>query len=66
MSIESPRGELGTYVISDGTPNPYRCKLRPPSLHAAALLPYLAPGSSVSDIVATLGSLDFILGEVDR
>lgn len=66
VSIESPRGELGTYVVSDGTPNPYRCKLRPPSLHAAALLPYLAPGSSVSDIVATLGSLDFILGEVDR
>jgi NADH-quinone oxidoreductase subunit D len=65
-SIESARGELGTYVISDGSPNPYRCKLRPPSLHAASLLPYLAPGSSVSDIVATLGSLDFILGEVDR
>ncbi len=65
-SIESPRGELGTYVISDGTPKPYRLKIRPPSLHAASLLPYLGPGAMVSDIVATLGSLDFILGEVDR
>lgn len=66
VAIESPRGELGTWVIADGTDKPYRCKIRPPSLHAVALLPYLAPGATVSDIVMTLGSLDPILGEVDR
>ena len=65
-SIEGPRGELGTWVIADGTDKPYRCKIRPPSLHAVALLPYLAPGSNLSDIIVTLGSLDPILGEVDR
>ena len=66
VAIESPRGELGTYVVSDGSPHPYRCKIRPPSLHAVALLPYLCSGLTVSDIVVTLGSLDPILGEVDR
>ena len=65
-AIESPRGELGTWVVADGTDKPYRCKIRPPSLHAVALLPYLAPGSNLSDIIVTLGSLDPILGEVDR
>lgn len=65
-SIESPRGELGTYVIADGSDKPYRCKIRPPSYHAVSLIPYLAPGANVSDIVVTLGSLDPIMGEVDR
>jgi len=66
VAIESPRGELGTFVVSDGTERPYRCKIRSPSLHALSLLPYLAPGQNVSDIIVTLGSLDPILGEVDR
>jgi len=66
VGIESPRGEIGTYVISDGTEKPYRVKIRPPSLHSASLLPYLCVGANVSDIVAILGSLDPILGEVDR
>lgn len=65
-AIESPRGELGTYVETQKGANPYRCKIRPPSLHACALLPYLAPGATVPDIVVTLGSLDPIMGEVDR
>lgn len=66
VGIEGPRGELGTFVIADGSDKPYRCKIRPPSLHAVALLPYLAPGNNLSDIIVTLGSLDPILGEVDR
>lgn len=66
VGIESPRGEIGTYVISDGTEKPYRVKLRPPSLHAVSMLPYLCVGANVSDIVAILGSMDPILGEVDR
>ncbi len=68
-AIESPRGELGTYVIAgggEGNTSPYRLKIRSPSLHALAALPYILPGHSVSDAVAILGSLDPIMGEVDR
>jgi len=66
--LESPRGELGTFVIGGGdTPTaPYRLKLRAPSLHALAAIPYIVPGANVSDAVAILGSLDPIMGEVDR
>jgi NADH-quinone oxidoreductase subunit D len=66
VGIETPRGELGTWVIADGTQNPYRLKIRPPSLHALSALPYILPGQTVSDAVAILGSLDPIMGEVDR
>jgi NADH-quinone oxidoreductase subunit D len=66
VAIETPRGELGTYLISDGTQFPYRLKIRPPSLHALSALPYIVPGATVSDAVAILGSMDPIMGEVDR
>lgn len=70
VGIESPRGELGTYVVAHTdkkqASSPYRCKIRPPSLHAISLVPYLAPGLTMSDIVVVVGSLDPILGEVDR
>ncbi len=67
VGIETPRGELGTYVIADGTAaRPYRLKIRPPSLHDLSALPYILPGQTVSDAVAILGSLDPIMGEVDR
>jgi NADH-quinone oxidoreductase subunit D len=66
VAIETPRGELGTYLVSDGTQFPYRLKIRPPSLHALSALPYIVPGATVSDAVAILGSLDPIMGEVDR
>jgi NADH-quinone oxidoreductase subunit D len=68
-AIETPRGELGTYLIGGGDKRgamPYRMKIRPPSLHAVSALPYLLPGHTVSDVVAILGSLDPIMGEVDR
>ncbi len=65
-AVEGPRGELGTWVVGDGSDKPYRCKLRSPSFHAMSLIPYLAPGSNISDIVVTLGSLDPIIGCVDR
>lgn len=68
-AVESPRGELGVYVIAGGAnrgASPYRLKIRPPSLHAASCLPYVLPGHNVSDAVAILGSLDPIMGEVDR
>jgi NADH-quinone oxidoreductase subunit D len=66
VAIETPRGELGTYLIADGSHLPYRLKIRPPSLHALSALPYIVPGATVSDAVAILGSLDPIMGEVDR
>lgn len=66
VAVESPRGELGTFVVADGSDKPYRLKIRPPSYHSMALIPYLAPGANLSDIIVTLGSLDPILGEVDR
>ena len=68
-SIETPRGELGTYIIGGGdnkSASPYRLKIRPPSLHSMSALPYLLVGHTVSDVVAILGSLDPIMGEVDR
>lgn len=66
--VESPRGELGTFVIaSPDTPtSPHRLKLRVPSLHALSAIPYIVPGATVSDAVAILGSLDPVMGEVDR
>jgi NADH-quinone oxidoreductase subunit D len=66
--LESPRGELGTFVIGGGdTPTcPYRLKIRAPSLHSLSAIPYIMPGATVSDAVAILGSLDPIMGEVDR
>ncbi|MFO0555640.1 MAG: NADH-quinone oxidoreductase subunit D [Polyangiaceae bacterium] len=68
-ALESPRGELGTYVIGgggEGGASPYRLKFRSPSLHALSALPYILPGNQLSDSVAILGSLDPIMGEVDR
>ncbi|NOY89961.1 MAG: NADH-quinone oxidoreductase subunit D [Deltaproteobacteria bacterium] len=69
VALETPRGELGTYVIGGGknkAASPYRLKIRPPSLHALSALPYLLPGHSISDTVVILGSLDPIMGEADR
>lgn len=68
VGVESPRGELGTWLIADPKKptSPYRMKIRPPSLHAAAVIPYICPGHSLSDAIAILGSLDPIMGEVDR
>jgi len=67
--LESPRGELGTFVMGGGAnraASPYRLKIRPPSLHALSAVPWVFPGHNVSDAVAILGSLDPIMGEVDR
>ena len=64
--IESPKGELGFYLISDGSPNPYRYRVRPPSLINLTVLEDLCIGRNVADIVAILGSVDIVLGEVDR
>jgi len=64
--IESPKGELGFFLISNGTPEPYRYRVRPPSMINLTVLEDMCLGRSVADIVVTLGSVDIILGEVDR
>jgi NADH-quinone oxidoreductase subunit D len=64
--IESPKGELGFYLISDGSPNPYRYRVRPPSLINLTVLEDMCIGQNVADIVVILGSVDIVMGEVDR
>ena len=64
--IEAPKGELGFYLISDGTGNPYRYRVRPPSLINLTILEDMCLGQNVADVVLTFGSVDIVLGEVDR
>lgn len=66
VTVESPRGELGFYIASDGSAKPYRCHVRAPSFASLQVLPHLAKGSLVADLVAIIGSLDPVMGEVDR
>jgi NADH-quinone oxidoreductase subunit D len=65
-SIEAPKGELGFYVVSDGTTNPYRMRVRPPSFINLQALEQMVQGQLVADVVAIIGTLDIVLGEVDR
>jgi NADH dehydrogenase I D subunit len=65
-SVENPKGELGFYLVSDGGPRPYRCKIRGPSFSNISAIRVMAPGSMFSDMVAMIGSIDITLGEVDR
>ncbi|MBI3874937.1 MAG: NADH-quinone oxidoreductase subunit D [Verrucomicrobia bacterium] len=64
--IEGPKGELGFYLISDGSPNPYRYRVRPPSFVNLTILEDMCLGQTVADVVIILGSVDIVLGEVDR
>ena len=66
QSIESPRGELGFYVVSDGSPRPFRCHERAPSFANLQALPKLIEGRLIADVVACIGSIDVVLGEIDR
>lgn len=65
-SIESSKGELGFYLISDGTNKPFRMRIRPPSFINLAALPKMIEGQMVADVVAAIGSIDIVLGEIDR
>ncbi|HEX4320326.1 MAG TPA: NADH-quinone oxidoreductase subunit D [Acidobacteriaceae bacterium] len=64
--IEAPKGELGFYLISDGSGNPYRYRVRPPSLINLTVLEDMCVGQNVADVVLIFGSVDIVLGEVDR
>ena len=66
VAIEGPKGELGFYIVSDGSNRPYRCRVRPPSFVNLQALPAMVRGQMIADVVAAIGSIDIVLGEVDR
>jgi len=66
QGIEAPKGELGYYLISDGGNHPYRMKIRPPSFVNLQALPQMVEGALLADVIATIGTLDIVLGEIDR
>ncbi len=65
-AVESSKGELGFFLASDGTSKPLRCSIRGPGLFNVQVIPQLAKGRLLSDMMAIIGSLDFVMGEVDR
>ena len=66
QAVESPRGEMGYYVVSDGTAKPYRVHMRSACLANLQLLPKMCEGRLIADVVAAIGSIDIVLGEIDR
>ncbi|MEK6692998.1 MAG: NADH dehydrogenase (quinone) subunit D [Nitrospirota bacterium] len=66
VATEAPKGELGFYIVSDGTGKPYRMRIRGPSFVHASVLPRLCVGHLVADVIANIGTIDIVLGECDR
>jgi len=66
QAIESPRGELGFYVVSDGGPRPYRVHMRTPSFGNLQAVPRMVEGTMIANVIAAIGSMDFVLGDTDR
>ncbi|GAB7025702.1 NADH dehydrogenase (quinone) subunit D [Geotalea toluenoxydans] len=66
QSVEAPKGELGYYIVSDGGTKPYRMRIRPPSFVNLQAIEKMAKGSMIADLVAVIGTLDIVLGEIDR
>ena len=65
-SIEGPKGEIGFYLVSDGSPHPYRFRIRPPTFVNLQSIMTMAKGCMLADVVAIIGSIDIVLGEIDR
>lgn len=65
-AVEAPKGEFGVYLVADGTNKPYRCKIHAPSFVHLQALPWLAKDHMLADVVAIIGSLDIVFGEIDR
>jgi NADH:ubiquinone oxidoreductase subunit D len=65
-AVEGARGEIGCYIVADGGPKPYRLKWRGASFSNLSILPHIIPGHKVADVVAIMGSVDPVFGEVDR
>ena len=66
QAIESPRGEMGYYIVSDGTAKPYRVHMRGPSYANLQPLSKMCEGQLIADVVAAIGSIDVVLGDIDR
>jgi NADH-quinone oxidoreductase subunit D len=66
QAVESPRGEMGYYAVSDGTAKPYRVHMRNPSFATLQALQTMCAGRLIADVVAVIGSIDIVLGEIDR
>jgi NADH-quinone oxidoreductase subunit D len=66
VGIENPKGELGNYLVSDGTAKPVRWRIRPPAFINLQALPKMAEGHLLSDLIAINASVDIVMGEVDR
>ncbi|MBT4219812.1 MAG: NADH-quinone oxidoreductase subunit D, partial [Rhodospirillaceae bacterium] len=65
-AVEAPKGEFGVYLISDGSSKPYRCKIRAPGFAHLQAMDFLSKGHMLADVVANIGSLDIVFGEIDR
>jgi NADH-quinone oxidoreductase subunit D len=65
-AVEAPKGEFGVYVVADGTNKPYRCKIRAPGFAHLQALDFFSKGHMLADVVAIIGSLDIVFGEIDR
>jgi NADH dehydrogenase (ubiquinone) Fe-S protein 2 len=65
-AVEAPKGEFGVYLISDGSPKPFRCKIKAPGFNHLASLDFMSKGHLVADVVTIIGSQDIVFGEVDR
>jgi NADH-quinone oxidoreductase subunit D len=65
-AVEAPKGEFGVYLVSDGTNKPYRCKIRAPGFAFMQATEFLGKGHMLADVVAIIGSMDIVFGEVDR
>lgn len=66
IGVEAPKGEFGIYILSDNTKLPYRCKIRSPGFMHLQAINYMAKGHLIADVVAIIGTLDLVLGDVDR
>ena len=65
-AVEAPKGEFGVYLVSDGTNKPYRCKIRAPGFAFLQAMEFLGKGHMLADVVAIIGSMDIVFGEIDR
>ena len=64
--VEAPKGEFGVYLVADGTNRPYRCKIKAPGFAHLSAMDFLCRGHMLADVSAILGSLDIVVGEIDR
>ena len=65
-AVEAPKGEFGVYLVSDGSNKPYRCKIRAPGFAFLQATEFMSKGHMLADLVAIVGSMDIVFGEVDR